>query len=227
MFVARTILSILLVLCWMSVSRALAADAPVEVRILDARGAPLPDAVVWLRGDEAGGARTQTPRAPATAVVAQRGHRFVPFVQPVAVDTVVSFPNYDDTRHHVYSFSPAKTFEIKLYRGDPDVQISFDAAGVVALGCNIHDYMQGFIYVTDAPVFGVTDADGWVRFARAELPPGNLELGAWHPWQQRETAAVALPSGAASGELVIDIAPPPPVRPEQNALRDWVQEAPK
>jgi plastocyanin len=197
--------------------------ASLTVAVVDESGAVVADAVVGL-APEAG--QTPTPTQ-GGSVVAQRGHRFVPFVLAVRTGTAVEFPNHDDTRHHVYSFSPAKTFEIELYRGIPESPIVFDEAGVVSLGCNIHDYMQAFVYVTDAPVFGVTGEDGRVRFD--DLPPGPFTVRVRHPWDASDGAAreVTL-EGALEMDVALDLAPPPPARPEENALRQWVQqEAPR
>ena len=108
----------------------------------------------------------------------QKGREFVPHVLPVRVGTPVFFPNSDDIQHHVYSFSPPKRFEIKLYRGTPAEPVVFDQPGIVALGCNIHDWMLGYVYVTDAPYFTRTDASGhWTL----NLPAGDYELALWHP----------------------------------------------
>lgn len=207
---------ILLALAGACAGSAVADELSVVVR--DETGAALADAVVTLipLADQ-----VVTPTA-NDPVVAQRGHRFVPFVLPVHRETAVEFPNYDETRHHVYSFSPAKTFEIKLYRGDPETRIVFDRPGIVSIGCNIHDYMQGFIYVTDAPLFAVTAQDG--RALLADLPPGPYTLTVWHPWQTTDARPRRLElDGDAEVIRSLSLAPPPPARPAENALRQWVQ----
>ena len=104
--------------------------------------------------------------------------------------TRVNFPNLDRTRHHVYSFSEPKPFELKLYVGTPQEPVLFDKPGIVALGCNIHDYMQAFIYVSDSPHARVTDSEGQASFTG--LPAGNYRLRVWHPWQNGELLETAL-----------------------------------
>jgi hypothetical protein len=122
----------------------------------------------------------------------QRNKEFVPHVLAVHSNTNVTFPNSDNIRHQVYSFSPTKRFELKLYEGIPAAQV-FDKPGVVVLGCNIHDWMLGYIYVTDDPWFAVSDAKGQIAF---ELPAGHYKVTLWHP----QNAAMAPQSG---GELVV------------------------
>ena len=97
----------------------------------------------------------------------------------VRTGTSVSFPNSDDIRHQVYSFSPAKRFELRLYQGTPSEPVLFDKPGLVVLGCNIHDWMLGYIYVTDDPWFAVSDEHG--RAAIADLPAGRYAVTLWHP----------------------------------------------
>ena len=147
--------------------------AAVEVRLAQADGQPLVDAVVVAY--PVGG-----PGRPAgkVAVMDQRDHRFVPHVLAVETGTRVRFPNSDDVSHHVYSFSPAKRFEIFLAKGAPAKEVEFDKPGVVALGCNIHDWMLAYVYVVDSPYFAVTGADG--SAAIADLPAGAYKLEAWH-----------------------------------------------
>src|SRR5207244_3930054 len=97
----------------------------------------------------------------------------------VLVGSPVSFPNRDDVRHHVYSFSPAKRFDLPLYVGTPAKPVVFDTPGVVIIGCNIHDWMVGYIYVSESPYFATTDADG--RADLTGLPPGRYTARVWHP----------------------------------------------
>jgi hypothetical protein len=127
-------------------------------------------------------------------------------VKAVRTGTAVRFPNRDDVRHHVYSFSPAKKFELPLYKGVPAEPVVFDRPGLVVLGCNIHDWMIGWVYVLDTPHFGTTGKDGAVRIAG--LPAGEYELQVFHPRAKdpaeparRRVAAGAAPAGPVLFEI--------------------------
>jgi len=109
----------------------------------------------------------------------QRNLAFVPRVLVVAVGTSVEFPNNDSVSHQVYSFSPAKKFQLPLYKGARHPPVTFDQEGLVVLGCNIHDGMAGYIYVTAAPFFGTTDATGTLRLT--DLPIGDYRITLWSP----------------------------------------------
>ena len=114
-----------------------------------------------------------------TIVIDQIDKEFVHYVTAIATGTPVLFPNSDDIRHHVYSFSPAKQFELPLYTGTPAKPVIFDKPGVVKLGCNIHDWMVGYLYITDAPYFKTTDKDGKAQLV--DLPSGKYNISLWHP----------------------------------------------
>lgn len=117
--------------------------------------------------------------APAKGVIDQVNKAFVSHVTVIRTGTEVSFPNKDDIRHHVYSFSPAKNFELPLYSGTPSKPVVFDKPGIVVLGCNIHDFMRGYVYVVETPYFGVTGEDG--RATLKDLPDGRYRIHVWHP----------------------------------------------
>ena len=108
----------------------------------------------------------------------QRDLEFVPEVLVVQTGTAVEFPNSDQVRHQVYSFSEAKDFQLSLYPGRAHEPVVFNRAGLVTLGCNIHDSMVGYIYVSDSPWYGRTGADG---IAAAELASGEYTVRIWHP----------------------------------------------
>lgn len=166
-----------------------AAADTVQIRITDQQGVPLEDAVAELQ-------LSDPPRLQTPSEVAQKGLMFVPFVSAVQKGTAVEFPNQDKTRHHVYSFSPAKVFELKLYAGKPEAPVVFDKAGIVALGCNIHDYMQAYVYVGDSPYLAVSRADGTVVLNG--VPAGTYKLQVWHPWQDAEQTPRTLDVPATS-----------------------------
>jgi len=147
------------------------------VRVVGADGRPAKDVVVTLRltGKTGPAARAQQD----SAQVVQRNTQFQPFISVVPVGTNVSFPNQDPFKHHVYSFSPAKRFELKLFAKDQARSVLFDRPGVIAIGCNIHDNMVAYIYVTDTLWTGRTDANGQVSFG--DVPAQAVELSVWHP----------------------------------------------
>ena len=158
----------------LALAAALPANAAsIQLSVKDARGAAVEDAVVWAVPKSA-----QPARARREAAVEQKNKQFAPMVTVVQTNTLVQFPNRDDIRHHVYSFSAPKSFEIKLYAGTTAAPILFDKPGEVVLGCNIHDNMLGYIYVVDTPWFAKTRADGTARID--ELPAGDYELQLWH-----------------------------------------------
>jgi plastocyanin len=147
--------------------------AEVEVQMHDLHGQPLADAVVTLQGP------LGLAASPAPAVMDQVDKQFLPRVLAVRSGTRVNFPNRDDIRHQVYSFSSAKRFELRLYKGTPSEPVLFDKPGLVVLGCNIHDWMLGYIYVTDDPWFAVSAANGQLNFK--QLPLGHYRVTVWHP----------------------------------------------
>jgi plastocyanin len=119
------------------------------------------------------------PAPPEHATMDQVNLTFVPDVLVVPVHSTVQFPNSDAIGHQVYSFSSARRFQLPLYRGKPYPPVAFDEAGIVTLGCNIHDNMLAYIVVTRAPWFGRTDASG--KWVVPDLPAGRFRLRLWHP----------------------------------------------
>jgi plastocyanin len=150
-----------------------AVAGELKVLVRDTDGKPLPGAVVFLESPSA--ARVVRPLAEAT--IAQKGRQFIPDLLVIPRGTAVEFPNQDTVRHHVYSFSPTKKFELKLYTGTPANPVIFDRPGVVTLGCNIHDNMIAWIVVVNTPYFGTTGKDGVI--AINDAPDGQYELRVW------------------------------------------------
>jgi plastocyanin len=154
----------------------------LEVIVKDDKGGPGSDAVAY-----AVGASSSAPKK--HAVVDQRDKQFIPYVTAVQVGTAVSFPNSDNIRHHVYSFSLAKKFELPLYSGVPAEPVVFDKVGFVTLGCNIHDWMIAYVAVLPTPYFQVTRQDG--RAVLKDLPAGQYTVQVWHPALKGQPEAFA------------------------------------
>ncbi len=149
-----------------------ATTVAIDVRGFD--GKPLPGAVVTI----------ETPKAPGVTVrgpymIEQRDIAFQPHVLIVPVGATVGFPNRDRVRHHVYSFSKVKKFDLKLYGQEDARTVLFDRPGVVPLGCNIHDSMSGFVFVTATPFAALTDQAGHVSITG--VPAGTGMVRVWHP----------------------------------------------
>ncbi|WP_375380574.1 methylamine utilization protein [uncultured Sphingomonas sp.] len=166
---------------------ASAATVTLDVRGPDGR--PLADAVVMI---DVPGHASAVPQGPY--VMEQKAIAFQPHVLVVPVGASVSFPNRDTVRHHVYSFSKAKRFDLKLYGREDQRSVVFDKPGVVALGCNIHDTMSGFIIVSASPFTGRTNAAG--HLVVADVPPGPARLTVWSP-------AIRQPDNMAAQMIVV------------------------
>jgi plastocyanin len=160
------------------------AGAPAATLVITVQtpdGHAVPGAVVTARPLD-GPARKP---APLHAVMDQINRAFAPDLLVIPVGSTVTFPNSDSVSHQIYSFSPAKRFQLPLYHGKPYPPVHFDQPGVVTLGCNIHDEMVGYLLVTDAPAYGRTDASGvW----SAEVPRGRYQISIWHPRLRDEAA---------------------------------------
>lgn len=176
--------SIALLLLALAFSAANAMAATIVATVRNPRGIAVVDAVVYAIPER------PAPVAKKTAVMDQRNRTFVPHVLPIQTGTAVKFPNSDDVRHQVYSFSPAKTFQLPLYKGTPANPIVFDQAGVATLGCNIHDRMSAYIVVVDTPHFGKSARDG--RVTLSNVPAGRYTVRLWYPEMRTEPAAVPL-----------------------------------
>lgn len=184
---------------------AIAGDLTVVVK--DQHGGPVVDAVVT--------AQYPGGKAPAhfsqPLEMNQKNLMFEPFVLVAPVGSDVRFNNEDKVRHHVYSFSPTKKFELKLFGKDQSHLIRFDKAGTVALGCNIHDNMVAFIRVVDAPLAGRTDASGRVVLHGA--PAGSVTVAAWQPYlrapDNQVVFGVSVPrSGGVEHDVTVSITAP-------------------
>ncbi len=177
------------------------AAADLSVSVLSAAGTPVADAIVYA-----------VPNVPAHAapgakyVIDQVNRTFVPRVNVVQSGTAVSFPNSDNIRHSVYSFSPAKKFALKLYAGKLTDPVIFDRAGLVVLGCNIHDIMVAWLMVVDTPYFARSDRGGTALLSR--LPPGEYTLHTWHEpmtEDQQHSEPLRIDAGSAGMTYTVHI----------------------
>jgi plastocyanin len=179
----------------LSLAASIAQAANVNVQLSDASGNALTDAVVML---EPVGARLPVKPMQGAQIV-QHDLQFDPAVTVVTTGTAVMFPNQDTVKHHVYSYSPAKTFQIKLYAGVPHAPIVFDKPGIAVLGCNIHDGMIAWVVVSDTPLFARSAAGGRARVA--DVPPGSYQMHVWHASLAETTPPQLLPITVGAADI--------------------------
>lgn len=191
---------------FLSLAVLCAPASAMTVKVVDASGAPVANAVVTF---ETAGA---TPSDYGQEMkVSQEDIMFHPYVLVVPVGADVEFPNLDRVRHHVYSFSKGNRFELELYGREAHRSVKFKQAGTVAIGCNIHDMMVSYIRVVDAPFAGVTGEDGTVEIRN--LPDTVSSGTVWQPDMSggKSVNVAANPSGEMM-ELDLRtayVAPPP------------------
>lgn len=195
---------ILLILLFLSTSAS-----AWTVTVLDQDGQPAQDAIVHISGEGIRSSNTEI------AIMDQINRQYNPHVLAIHKNQKVSFPNSDNVRHHVYSFSKTKPFEMKLYAGTPNAPVTFENEGVVVLGCNIHDAMLGYIVVYGDGRFGVVDDAGKVVFSNPKESVTTLNV--WHPHLADKTKTHY--SGHLSGEdnisVTINIDHPPKKKPSK------------
>jgi len=183
---------------------AYAAD--LTVVITDTSGKPVEDAVAILD------APASKP-SPGRFTINQKDTTFVPFVLVVPVGSTIEFGNLDPFRHHVYSFSPARKFELKLFGQGETRPVRFDTVGAVAIGCNIHDTMQAFVQVVDTPFAAKSGANG--RIVLRNVPSGNFKLRIWHPRLRAPANQLTVTVNTASSKSVpvsVKLRRPPPMQ---------------
>lgn len=203
---SKLVLSCLIALAAMVAAPSYAGT--LTVKVVSDGGKPVANAVVTLKPV---GQAAPAPRAGGPYRVEQYNLQFAPFLSIVPVNAEVSFPNLDAVKHHVYSFSAAKKFELKLFAREQASGVRFDKAGAVAVGCNIHDSMVAYIFVTDTVWTARTDTNGVATFQDA--PVGATVAAVWHPYLRAPGGSmsrqIALTAGRGAEVFAVRLRPPP------------------
>jgi len=200
----KTIRYSIFCLVFMSLYSASVSAGSLNATVSENGQGNLENAVVYAIPTE--GLSSAVTSSGNTKTIDQIDKEFVPSIAVFQTGVTVQFPNHDNVRHHVYSFSPAKTFEIPLYKGIPAEPVKFDEAGVITLGCNIHDWMTAHILITDTPYFGLSDSSGNVELTG--LPNGAYDVYVWHPQQSEateDTAQQVVLNGTDTQSLSFDV----------------------
>lgn len=176
-----------------------ASAASLTLHVSDVTGRPAIDAVVYAEPVSG----QVLPKQLRSVQIEQKARKFLPAVTVIQTGTAVSFPNHDSVRHHVYSFSAPKVFELKLYSGAGGDPIIFDKVGSVIVGCNIHDQMAAFIHIVDTPYFGKTDATG--KLTIDNMQPGKYQVKLWHPAVPATMVIPGQPVTLANADVTLPI----------------------
>ncbi|RUO70670.1 methylamine utilization protein [Pseudidiomarina salinarum] len=183
----------------------------LTVQVVDNKGHPLPDAVVSMAA---------APAPADIAIMDQLDKLFHPFVLAVTAGTRVQFPNSDNLRHQVYSFSKTKPFELPLYSNQQAPELLFDKPGIVVLGCNIHDHMRAYIYVSPHGQSVTTNSAGAALLEHDETGP--VTVYAWYPGlgdQITDEQEFTVEADAGNLTIALPVTPdsqsPPPPSPLQ------------
>ena len=169
--------------------------ATLKLQVTDQAGKPLSDAVATLTPDSPDALAAKPP--PRDHFIDQKDETFLPLVEIVTAGDQVIFRNSDRTRHHVYTFSPLGSFEFLLKPNEVSTPVKLQKPGVIPVGCNIHDFMINYLFVTDSRWAGRSDEQGMVTLT--DVPPGGYTVTWWHP-RQRPGSAPATQAVTVSGE---------------------------
>ena len=194
-----------------------ALAAPLQLQFVGVDGKGIAATVVTLRSTDA----SRPIAKPTAAVMDQMDLQFVPHVLVIPAGSQVVFPNSDTVSHQVYSFSPANKFQLPLYRGKPYPPVPFARAGVVTLGCNIHDQMRAYVYVVEAQYYGRTDIDG--KWSVADVEPGEYRVEIWHPLSRsvRPVLEDTVKISASGAHVLLRAAAPLRLRSESQLPSNW------
>jgi plastocyanin len=204
---------------WLLISLLLAA-APsfpfeIKVQVLTNDGQPINNAVVYALDET----KPLSEPNQSKAVMDQRQKMFVPHVLAVPVGSLVEFPNNDEVNHYVYSFSNAKKIQLKLFKRDTEKHsVLLDKAGLITLGCNIHDTMLGYIFVAPSPYVGVTDNTGITHFTLTNA--GEFTLMLWHERINEVTEKLAKKIIVTDTQNTFEIRLTRPLKPERKYINN-------
>ena len=167
----------------------------VQVQVNNVNNQPLANMVVYLEPL----ANQVVPQQNKTVEISQHSKSFIPYISVSQKSDKVNFVNKDDITHHIYSADSENKFSFKIRAGETDSSAHFDHAAEIAMGCNIHDWMSGYLLVVDTPYFAKTNEQGVASFTLTEL--GNYRVVVWHPQMRAENNRMIVEKDLLSAEI--------------------------
>ena len=179
-----------------SVQACLKEDtACVQIQVNNVNNKPLANMVVYLEPLTG----QIVPQQSQTVEITQESKSFIPYISVSQKATKVNFVNKDDITHHIYSADSENKFSLKIRAGETDSSAHFDHAAEIAMGCNIHDWMSGYLLVVNTPYFAKTDEQGLASFTLSEL--GKYRVVVWHPQMQAENNRMIVEKDLLSADI--------------------------
>jgi plastocyanin len=176
------------------------ADRPSPALVLG-KARELGSVFVWLEG-AAGG---PLPKGPFR--IDQKGCAFEPYVQVVSKGVPVTILNSDPVLHNVHATTVKgdALFNQAIPIKGQSFKQAFSTPGVVRIKCDVHAWMNAWIFVADSPFAAVTDQAG--RFTFPGVAPGTYRLHAWHELLGEKVQSVVVPAGGvAKADVTLSLA---------------------
>lgn len=148
----------------------------VDVKLENEKGLPVGNIVVYLLPVDSA---PPLPTVNSSIIIKQQNKAFQPQISVMRKGSDIQFINNDDITHQIYSPIGDNKFSFKIRSGEHYNQKQLSALGEVTMGCNIHDWMSGYLLVVDTPYFNITNETGLVNFDVTHQ--GKYELILWHP----------------------------------------------
>jgi plastocyanin len=124
--------------------------------------------------------------------VDQKSMLFQPHITVVQVGTTVDFQNDDSVAHNVFWSSVGGNKKLGHNLGTwvkgAKRSFKFDTPGAVALLCNVHPEMAGYVVVAPTPYFAQTDKSG--EYKMENVPDGSYTVTAWHEGAKNQSKPV-------------------------------------
>ena len=122
-------------------------------------------------------------------IIYQSDKAFSPYVSVISKGAIATFSNKDDITHHIYSVASKNRFSFRIKSGSSNQTEPLSVTGKILMGCNIHDWMSGYLMIVDTPLYSKTNPYGETTL---EIPVlGRYNLVVWHPQLSEKNQSIS------------------------------------
>jgi len=142
---------------------------------------------------------------PTTVNIAQDGCQFKPHVTTIAAGSTIKINNKDGLTHNFHSFgfendpvnfSQPGDMKVKKIKGE-----NWEIPEVVQIKCDIHEWMEGWVVISESPAIAITDANG--SFTISNVKPGKYKIKVWHGSLGEKTLDIVVKDGGNTFNLAM------------------------